>query len=126
MAYSDFSLPEAIRQFGLTTDESRDLFADVPEVTLSAFLVELLADNIHAGFGQCVAAMVAAQRFNARHQIPIVAIHGAITTGSLWQFLRLEESALAIDRSEYHITMPGKILGILRFMAVGPEAAPGV
>ena len=54
-------------------------------------LVEAKNDNLEVGLGQCVAEMVAAQRFNAEKGNEISRIYGATTTGVLWRFLKLEE-----------------------------------
>lgn len=46
MAYADFTLSGLTKQFGLTIDETTDLFADVPEVTPeAAFLARLNEDT---------------------------------------------------------------------------------
>lgn len=46
MAYSDFSLAQVKSSFGLTLDESRNLFADIKPVLLSETLRILLSDYI--------------------------------------------------------------------------------
>ncbi len=79
-------------------------------------LVEAKNDNLEVGLGQCVAEMVAAQRFNAAEGNDISRIYGATTTGVLWRFLRLEEQKLDIDMSVYQIERCDKILGILTGM----------
>jgi hypothetical protein len=79
-------------------------------------VVEAKNDNLKGGFGQCVATMVAARLFNEREQGEATTVYGAVTTGSLWQFLRLDGSILDIDGREYHIERLAKILGILTWM----------
>ncbi len=76
-------------------------------------VVEAKKENINAGFGQCAAEMVAAQIFNQQAAIEITTIYGAVTTGSIWQFLKLEGQILTIDLSEYYLKDVNKILGIL-------------
>lgn len=76
-------------------------------------IVEAKNENIKAGLGQCIAEMVAAQIFNERQENRIDIIYGAVTTGTLWKFLALEERKVCIDRDEYYIQPVGKILGIL-------------
>jgi len=200
MAYSDFTLKSACRDFGLTLDGSTDLHRDSPEVAPSAMLVAqleenvplataihtekarselivmpilveirrnlnhqislfsgldfpvdperglsgvcdfLLArspvqlfleapamalveaknDNIKSGLGQCVAEMVASQIFNEREQKGPSTIQGAVTTGSLWRFLRLEGTTIRVDEPEYPVERVGKILGALH-RCVGGE-----
>ena len=79
-------------------------------------LVEAKKDDLTVGFGQCVAEMVAAQRFNAERGNDIRCIYGAATSGIVWQFLKLEGQALYIDSTVYVIGQCGKILGILASM----------
>lgn len=76
-------------------------------------IVEAKNDNIKSGLGQCVAEMVAAQIFNEREGNSVKAIYGAVTTGSLWKFLRLTERVVEVDLKEYFLANLGKILGIL-------------
>jgi hypothetical protein len=79
-------------------------------------LVEAKNDNLEVGLGQCVAEMVAAQRFNAEQGNDIPRVYGATTTGVLWRFLRLEEQKLRIDMVPYQIERCDKVLGILAGM----------
>lgn len=76
-------------------------------------LVEAKNDNIKSGFGQCLAEMVAAQIFNQRQGNEVPKIYGAITTGTLWQFLELEAGTATLDLQEYSLDNVPKILGIL-------------
>jgi len=75
--------------------------------------VEAKRDSIPDGLGQCVAEMVAAQRFNQKAGKPIDPIYGCVTTGANWKFLRLTRQHLDIDIDEYSISQPDRILGIL-------------
>lgn len=193
MAYSDFTLVKARNAFGLTLDETRNLFRDVVGVKASDLLQRVLAENltlatainsekarsefliapilsevrrqldyriglfsgtefnvdpaqglsgfcdfilsasseqyfisvpvltvieaknenIIAGLGQCAATMVAAQIFNQRAGSDIKVIYGAVTTGTSWKFLTLEQTTLYIDAIEYYINAVDKIIGIL-------------
>lgn len=79
-------------------------------------VVEAKNDNIKTGLGQCVAEMLAAQRFNARRGAALPCVYGAVTTGSAWKFLRLRGDDVTVDETEYHIHQPEMILGILVFM----------
>lgn len=58
--------------------------------------------------------MVAAQYFNRREGQPIDAIYGAVTTGEIWKFLKLTDTTVAIDLTDYYI-LPNlnQILGML-------------
>lgn len=76
-------------------------------------VVEAKKENINAGLGQCIAEMVAAQIFNERQNQNIVSIYGAVTTGTNWRFLKLENQVVSIDLTEYYLRDINKILGIL-------------
>jgi hypothetical protein len=76
-------------------------------------IAEAKNDNLRNGLGQCIAAMVAAQEFNARASAPVAAVHGVVTTGSAWKFLRLRGTEVTLDIEEYYIAQPGRIMGIL-------------
>jgi hypothetical protein len=193
MAFSDFTLREAVDRFGLTLTDVSDLFADVPEVEpgslLRALLPEFLPlalaintekarselviapflagvraqlghrfsvfsgidftvdvsqglagycdfilsrsteqqflrwpvaaiveaknENIKAGLGQCVAAMVGARLYNEREGDPVGPVFGAVTSGSLWRFLQMDGNTVKLDEQEYHIRQLAKLVGIL-------------
>ncbi len=70
-------------------------------------------DNLCSGLGQCIAATVAASEFNARASMPLQVVHGAVTTGSAWKFLRLSGTDLTLDVAEYFIAELDRIMGIL-------------
>ena len=88
------------------------LFLQAPLI----ILVEVKKDDPKLGIGQCIAEMLAAQRFNAEKGNDIPAVYGAATTGTEWQFLKLVGKALHIDMDIYPIQQCGKILGILSSM----------
>jgi hypothetical protein len=193
MAYADFKLGNVIRQFGLTIDETTDLFASVPAVALrpdfqaqltrigplalrvstekarSEFLiapilaelwllndqnigvlsgvefdvdeseglngfcdyiitrspelilvrapilmmVEAKNEDMKKGYAQCIAEMIAAQRFNEQENSPTEKMYGVVTIGEKWKFMELEGSTVRIDAHDYYIEHLDKILGIL-------------
>ena len=80
-------------------------------------LVEAKRDNLTAGLGQCVAEMIAAQRFNTEQGNDIPCVYGTTTSGIEWVFLKLEEKKLQLDMAAYTIERCDKILGILASMA---------
>jgi fido (protein-threonine AMPylation protein) len=85
------------------------LFIRAPIITL----VEAKNENLKSGLAQCIAEMVAAHLFNEQQGNSIKIIYGAVTIGTIWQFLKLEEKVVSIDLSEYYIRDVKKILGIL-------------
>jgi hypothetical protein len=108
MGYCDFILSRSPLQ----------LVMSAPAVTI----VEAKNDNIKEGLGQCGAEMVAARIFNEREGEGLTTIHGAVTTGTTWRFLKLEGDVLHVDRTEYPLEPVGKILAIL-LHCVGHDSA---
>jgi hypothetical protein len=76
-------------------------------------VIEAKREDIIGGLGQCAAAMVAVRLFNERDGTPIPAVYGCVSSGTIWRFLKLEGDRLTIDRPEYYLSDPGKIIGIL-------------
>ncbi|MDK2408252.1 hypothetical protein QHH11_07040 [Aphanizomenon sp. PH219] len=85
------------------------LFIRAPVITL----VESKNENLKSGLAQCIAEMLAAQLFNEQKQNAIKIVYGAVTIGTIWQFLKLEDKTISIDLTEYYIKDVKKILGIL-------------
>ncbi|QLE57122.1 hypothetical protein [Nostoc sp. TCL26-01] len=86
------------------------------QLTINApvmIIVEAKNENIKGGLGQCMAAMLAAQIFNEQQSNQIKTIYGAVTTGDIWKFLKLENANLFVDLNNYYIKEVNKILGIL-------------
>ena len=93
----------------LMSNSQEQLFICTPILAI----VEAKNENLKAGLGQCIAEMVAAQLFNQQEGNEISVIYGAVTTGTVWQFLELENKVVSIDLSEYFIRDIQKIIGIL-------------
>ena len=96
----------------LISNSPEQLFVNAPVIAI----VEAKNDNIMSELGQCVSEMVAAQIFNQREEHPVTATYGAVTTGTGWNFLKLQDAHVSIDLREYSIEHPDKILGILSAM----------
>jgi hypothetical protein len=93
----------------LITRSSAIFYIQAPVVAV----VEAKKEDLIAGLGQCAAEMVAIRLFNEREQSPTPTVHGCVTSGTNWRFLKLEGSTLSIDRPEYYLPDVAKILGIL-------------
>ena len=93
----------------LISHSSEQLFIRAPVVAL----VEAKNENLKSGFAQCMAEMLAAQIFNQREGNDIPTIYGVVTIGTLWRFLRLTDTTIELDLTEYFIKDINKILGIL-------------
>ena len=93
----------------LISQSEQQLKIDAPIIAL----VEAKNDNLKSGLPQCIAEMAASQIFNYRERNPIKRIFGVITTGSLWNFLYLEDKKVVVDAFDYAIENPNRIFGIL-------------
>ena len=85
------------------------LTIEAPVVTI----VEAKNENLRQGINQCIAEMVAAQVFNRARGREIETIFGAVTTGTIWMFLRLTGAVVFVDLGEYHISQVEQIVGVL-------------
>ena len=89
-------------------------------------VVEAKNDQINSGLGQCMAEMIAARLFNERETQRSEPVYGAVTTGSVWRFLKLQDQDIFIDRQEYFIDNLRNLLGILlKIVAPAPPVLPG-
>ncbi|NJN30015.1 MAG: hypothetical protein HC824_05870 [Synechococcales cyanobacterium RM1_1_8] len=78
-----------------------------------AIIFEAKREDLNAAIPQCAAAMVAAQRFNQNHGIERGSIYGAVTTGSVWRFLKLEGEHVTLDLNEVYLNPLGQLMGSL-------------
>ena len=106
----DFTIDESIGLNGkcdfLLSRSPQVLEIEAPAIVI----VEAKKADLITGFGQCMAEMVAAQRFNAANNPPVSVIYGSITSGTQWRFLKLEESIVTIDLMEYPLPPVDEIL----------------
>jgi hypothetical protein len=118
----------------LDVDPSRGLVGECdyilaltpPVPRLRAPLVTVLEakkGDIEAGLGPCVAQMVGARLFNERTGQHMPWIHGCVTSGEVWQFLRLEGSEIDLDRVRRFIDNVGGILAALQAILLQSQEA---
>ena len=79
-------------------------------------VVEAQKADLKTGIGQCVAEMVAMQKFNEAKGKPISVIYGSVSNGTQWRFLKLEEKIVSIDLNDYALPPVDEILGMLVWM----------
>ncbi|MBO3459234.1 hypothetical protein G7B40_006940 [Aetokthonos hydrillicola Thurmond2011] len=80
-------------------------------------IVEAKKADLRTGIGQCVAEMVAAQRFNELRGNSKNTIYGSVTNGILWRFLKLEGQVVTLDLTDYPLPPVDEILGFFVWMA---------
>ena len=79
-------------------------------------VVEAKKADLKTGIGQCVAEMVAMQKFNEAKRKPISVIYGSVSNGTQWRFLKLEGKIVSIDLNDYALPPVDEILGMLVWM----------
>jgi hypothetical protein len=77
-------------------------------------IVEAKKNDIEMGLGQCAAQMAGARRFNQDAGRAVAVVFGCVTTGEAWQFLRLDDAVVLIDRKRYYIDNVGGILAVFQ------------
>ena len=85
-------------------------------------VVEAKNDDIAGNLGQCVAEMVAVGLLNDRNGDSLRVVHGCVTTGSEWLFLKLEANAVTFDIRERPL---GDVAKILAYLAAIEIPEPG-
>jgi hypothetical protein len=77
-------------------------------------LVEAEKHDLTGGLGQCTAQMIGARMLNEQDNIDFPVIYGCVTTGSDWQFLKLENQTVTIEKNlKYIIELP-QLLGMFQ------------
>jgi hypothetical protein len=102
----------------LLTRSTNELIIEAPAIVL----IEAKKGELNAGWGQCAAEMVAAQKFNQAGGQEVETIYGSVTTGTQWQFLKLTGQDLTIDVTEYSLDPIDRILGIFKWMVIESDA----
>jgi hypothetical protein len=112
----EFNVDESIGLNGicdfLISRSTEQLFVESPVVAI----VEAKKDDLKSGLGQCIAEMVAAQRFNLHRENAIDIVYGCVTSGNRWIFLQLKDQTLTIDLEEYVIPPVDWLLNALAWM----------
>jgi hypothetical protein len=112
----DFTIEEAIGLNGicdfLLTRSTEVLEIEAPTVVI----VEAKKTDLKTGFGQCIAEMVGAQRFNQAKEKAIPTIYGSVSNGIQWQFLKLEQQTVTIDLTVYPLPPVDQILSFFVWM----------
>ncbi|KAB8331438.1 hypothetical protein SD80_023285 [Scytonema tolypothrichoides VB-61278] len=76
-------------------------------------LVEAKQDNFEAGWAQCLAEMIAAQRLNDEFQITIF---GIVSNGGTWQFGKLEANIFTKNIIPYTIFELDKLFAVVNYV----------
>ena len=96
----------------LISRSSEMLEIEAPAVVV----VEAKKADLKTGIGQCIAEMVAMQKFNEAKGKPISVVYGSVSNGTQWRFLKLEEKTVFLDLNDYALVPLEQILGMLVWM----------
>jgi hypothetical protein len=89
-------------------------------------IVEAKKEDIVGGVGQCISTMYAAHLFNEREHLSLPWIYGAITTGTTWKFLKLNDRTAYLDRDEYYLKEIETLMGIFCTIVLSEEQPSSV
>jgi hypothetical protein len=96
----------------LVSRSSEQLYVKAPVL----MLVEAKKEDLKPALGQCLAEMVAAQRFNTMKGQVVETVYGVVTSGTVWRFLQLTERVVSIDLTDYPLLPVDNVLGVLVWM----------
>ena len=77
-------------------------------------LVEAEKNDLMSGIGQCAAQMVGARMLNEQDGVNFPVIYGCATTGLDWQFLKLENQLITIERNVKYINELPFLIGMFQ------------
>jgi hypothetical protein len=112
----DFTVDESLGLNGvcdfIISRSEEQLLIEAPVVAIA----EAKKEDLNLGMGQCIAEMIAAQKFNEMNGIPITHTYGTVTTGSIWRFLKLSGKTVYVDLTDYPVPPVDQVLGILNYL----------
>jgi hypothetical protein len=76
-------------------------------------IVEAKQDDFEAGWAQCLAEMIAAQKLNEK---PEQDVFGIVSNGKLWQFGNLTRNAFTINKNSYLIDDLDKLFAAINYV----------
>ncbi len=76
-------------------------------------VAEATQEDFTAGWGQCLAAMIACQKLNSDATLTI---YGIVSTGEVWQFGKLAGDTFTRHLFSYTVRDPNAVLGALDFV----------
>jgi hypothetical protein len=97
----------------LISQSAEQLVLEAPAI----ILVEAKKADLKLGLGQCMAEMIAAQRFNQSKGRSTSTIFGVITSGTQWRFMQLDGIQIILDLQDYSLQPIEELLAILIWMA---------
>ncbi len=102
----------------MISQSSEQLVLEAPLVVV----VEAKKADLKLGLGQCMAEMIAAQRFNQGKGRSIGVVFGVITSGTQWRFMQLEGRQITLDLQDYSLQPIDELIAMLIWMTTRDRA----
>jgi len=77
-------------------------------------VVEAKKNDVEIGIPQCAAQLIGANIYNQQRNTNLEQIYGCVTTGDIWQFLKLENNEILIDTRRYYLGNVAELLGVFQ------------
>jgi hypothetical protein len=90
----------------------QDFYVDTPLFCM----IEAEDNDIEKNIPQCIAQMEGARIYNEKEGKNLPVIYGCVTTGTEWQFLKLENKTCWIDKKRFYINELPLLLGMLQMI----------
>lgn len=81
-------------------------------------IVEAKKNDFEQGWGQCLSALVAAQKMNENNELPV---YGIVTDGELWQFGKLIQNEFTKEKIRLTINDLSEIFGAIAYLLESVE-----
>lgn len=78
-----------------------------------AMITEAKKNDFDAGWGQCLAAMIAGQELNGSLQKPV---YGGVTDGFVWRFGKLQERDFTVDPQVFSLHRLDELMSAVNFV----------
>ena len=88
----------------------------VLETPVVVVVVEAKKADLKLGLAQCMAEMIAAQRFNQHKGRSPGVVFGVITSGTQWRFMQLEGHHITLDLQDYSLQPIDELVAMLIWM----------
>jgi hypothetical protein len=79
-------------------------------------IVEAKKSDIGEGIKQCAAQLLGAKSFNEKKDVHLDKLYGCSTTGDDWQFLKLENNTVFVDKQKFYLGEIEELLGVFQII----------
>ncbi len=79
-------------------------------------IVEAKKSDIDEGIKQCAAQLLGARIFNEKRNVQLEKLYGCSTTADDWQFLKLENNIIYVDKKKYYLGEVEELLGVFQIV----------